>query len=124
VFTFTHPNRDAPIDNARAGEFTFTRSPGDGAGELHGFAGYFEAELYPGVLLSTHPPTHTPSMFSWFPIFFPLREPVLLPRGAGVAARVWRCVAAHKVWYEWAALGPGGAGPVHNPGGRSYWVGL
>lgn len=124
MFTFSHPNRAEPIDNARAATLTFPRPPADGAGELHGFAGYFESTLYPGVTLSTHPVTHTPGMFSWFPIFFPLREPLLLPAGAPVVAHMWRVVGPHKVWYEWAVAGPGGATAVHNPGGRSYWVGL
>ena len=47
----------------------------------HGFGGYFEAELYPGVMLSIHPDTHTPNMASWFPIYFPVREPFYVPRG-------------------------------------------
>lgn len=123
MFTFVHPNADDPIDNGRAISLSFPRRPEDGAGELHGFAGYFEAELYPGVTLSTHPPTHTPNMFSWFPIFFPLREPLLLPAGAAVDVHMWRVVGSHKVWYEWAVTGPQ-ATAVHNPVGRSYWVGL
>lgn len=42
----------------------------------HGLAGYFEAVLYPGVELSTHPHTmeqKSAGMMSWFPIFFPLK---------------------------------------------------
>ena len=42
----------------------------------HGFGGYFESVLYPGVELSTHPNTmerKSPAMISWFPIFFPLK---------------------------------------------------
>jgi protein arginine N-methyltransferase 5 len=123
VFTFEHPNHAVPIDNSRAATLTFPRRPEDGSGELHGFGGYFEAELYPGVTLSTHPPTHTPNMFSWFPIFFPLREPLLLAPGEPVVAHMWRVVGAHKVWYEWAVTGPR-ATAVHNAAGRSYWVGL
>ncbi len=46
---------------------------------LHGFAGYFDATLYGDVHLSIYPPTHTPNMFSWFPIYFPLRQPVHVP---------------------------------------------
>jgi protein arginine N-methyltransferase 5 len=36
---------------------------------------------------------------------------------------MWRCVGRHKVWYEWAVTEPQ-ASPIHNPGGRSYAVGL
>ena len=42
----------------------------------HGLAGFFEAVLYPGVELSTHPHTaedKSAGMMSWFPIFFPLQ---------------------------------------------------
>ena len=51
----------------------------------HGLAGYFEAVLYPGVELSTHPHTierKSAGMMSWFPIFFPLKVwtlPKILP---------------------------------------------
>lgn len=40
---------------------------------FHGFAGYFECTLFANVLMSTHPSTHSPGMFSWFPIYFPVR---------------------------------------------------
>jgi protein arginine N-methyltransferase 5 len=123
VFTFEHPNRATPIDNGRSITLTFPRAASDGAGELHGFAGYFDADLYGGVTLSTHPSTHTPGMFSWFPIFFPVREPLLLAAGEPVAAHVARVCGRHKVWYEWAVVAPV-ASPVHNAGGRSYYVGL
>lgn len=165
VFTFTHPNNSsssssndpsAAPDNNRGCELTFERSVDEGAGELHGFAGYFEAVLYssrpPGgtgggtgggnggegdkgdkgegegassVTLSTRPETHTPGMLSWFPIFFPLRDPLLLAPGAPVTARMWRVCGPQRVWYEWAASAPGaGSTAIHNPAGRSYWVGL
>jgi protein arginine N-methyltransferase 5 len=76
-----------------------------------------------GVTLNTHPPTHTPNMFSWFPIYFPLREPLTLPAGADIVTHMWRKCGKHKVWYEWAVSEPV-ACPIHNPGGRSYYVGL
>ncbi|GLC44329.1 hypothetical protein PLESTB_000481500 [Pleodorina starrii] len=123
LFTFSHPNPSEPIDNSRYASVTFTRDPAAGAAVLHGFAGYFECSLYGDVLLSIHPPSHSENMFSWFPIFFPLREPVYVPAGAPVEMQMWRCCSAHKVWYEWAVTAPV-AGPIHNVGGRSYWVGL
>jgi protein arginine N-methyltransferase 5 len=131
VFRFEHPNpvadgvggASAAVDNARAATLTFERPPEHGAGELHGFAGYFESTLYADVTLSTHPDTHTPGMFSWFPIYFPLREPQRLAAGAPVVARMWRVCAPSRVWYEWAVSAPA-ASAIHNPGGRSYYVGL
>lgn len=75
------------------------------------------------VHLSTHPPTHTPDMFSWFPIYFPLKEPVYCPAGADVCMSMWRCTAYHKVWYEWA-ITQQAVTNIHNPCGRFYYVGL
>lgn len=40
---------------------------------LHGFSGYFDAVLYKNVTLSIEPSTHSAGMFSWFPIFFPIK---------------------------------------------------
>ena len=81
------------------------------------FAGYFECQLYKDVTLNTHPPTITPNMFSWFPIFFPLREPVYVPAGAAVEAQMWRCCSPHKVggpggWREGAGGGGSGGADV------------
>eukprot|EP00200_Dunaliella_tertiolecta_P003160 CAMPEP_0202343186 /NCGR_PEP_ID=MMETSP1126-20121109/3419_1 /ASSEMBLY_ACC=CAM_ASM_000457 /TAXON_ID=3047 /ORGANISM="Dunaliella tertiolecta, Strain CCMP1320" /LENGTH=662 /DNA_ID=CAMNT_0048934227 /DNA_START=1282 /DNA_END=3267 /DNA_ORIENTATION=- len=98
MFSFSHPNRATPIDNNRHKRVVYTRPVELGSAIMHGFAGYFESELYKGVWLSTHPPTHTPNMSSWFPIYFPLKEPIYVPAGASVEASMWRCSGAHKVW--------------------------
>ncbi|KAI3428237.1 hypothetical protein D9Q98_006617 [Chlorella vulgaris] len=122
VFTFEHPNRDHCIDNTRSACLRFDCTTAGGA-VCHGFAGYFDAQLYEDVHLSIHPPTHTPNMFSWFPIYFPLRLPFHLPQGARMEVHMWRCEGQHKVWYEWAVTEPLTT-CIHNPGGRSYYVGL
>ena len=132
VFTFEHPNRADVIDNSRYAKLRWRRNPGSHAATMHGFAGYFDAKLYEGpagnVHCSIYPPTHTmgatgESMFSWFPIYFPLRYPVHIPAGCDVEAHMWRCVGPSKVWYEWSVTAPD-VGPIHNVNGRSYWVGL
>lgn len=58
------------IDNSRYGENTFKVSQ---ASVLHGFAGYFTAHLFRDIKISIEPENATPEMFSWFPIFFPLK---------------------------------------------------
>ena len=132
VFTFVHPNEDRVIDNSRYEKLRFVRPPDAAAATMHGFAGYFDAKLYEGpagkVHCSIYPPTHTMGptgepMFSWFPIYFPLRHPVHVPAGQPIEAHCWRCVGPTKVWYEWAVTAPE-VGPVHNTNGRSYFVGL
>jgi protein arginine N-methyltransferase 5 len=132
VFTFHHPNEDRVIDNQRYEKLRFERPAESAAATMHGFAGYFDAKLYEGpagkVHCSIYPPTHTTgptgeNMFSWFPIYFPLRHPAHVPAGQPVEAHCWRCVGPSKVWYEWAVTAPE-VGPVHNVNGRSYFVGL
>ncbi|KAA8587487.1 hypothetical protein FQN60_016349 [Etheostoma spectabile] len=90
---------------------------------LHGFAGYFETTLYKDVTLSIKPDTHSPGMFSWFPILFPLKQPILISRDDDVTVRFWRCNNGKKVWYEWAVTEPS-CSAIHNPAGRSYTIGL
>ncbi|XP_078394246.1 protein arginine N-methyltransferase 5, partial [Cetorhinus maximus] len=90
---------------------------------LHGFAGYFETILYKNVTLSIRPDNHSPGMYSWFPILFPLKQPICVKAGETVCARFWRCANAKKVWYEWAVTTPE-CSAIHNPTGRSYTIGL
>ena len=113
----------------------------DGPATVHGFAGYFDAELYgagpDAVVISIAPHNFSTGMFSWFPLYFPLRAPLHVPArpdgaGGGAAAstaldvHLWRCASPSKVWYEWAAALPQTRAmtPIHNPNGRSYWIGL
>ncbi|GBG90503.1 hypothetical protein CBR_g50848 [Chara braunii] len=123
VFTFEHPNWSPKIDNRRYKKLTFEFSPDMGSAAVHGFGGYFDATLYKDVHLGIEPATATPDMFSWFPIYFPLRVPLYVPAGSTLVAHFWRCVSSTKVWYEWSVTSPA-ISPIHNPNGRSYWVGL
>jgi len=118
-FKFCHPNWTLE-SNDRFTELTF-ESEMDSL--VHGFAGFFECDLYRGVRISIHPDTRSEGMFSWFPIYFPLREPVLLRKGQTIRSHWWRRHNASKVWYEWALSEPA-ATPIHNPGGRSWSIGL
>jgi protein arginine N-methyltransferase 5 len=40
---------------------------------VHGLAGFFDSVLYKDVHISINPATFSTGMFSWFPLFFPLR---------------------------------------------------
>uniref|UniRef100_A0A8C3M085 Protein arginine N-methyltransferase 5 n=1 Tax=Chrysolophus pictus TaxID=9089 RepID=A0A8C3M085_CHRPC len=83
-FTFRHPKPDPSEDNSRYRMLSF---PVGVTTALHGFAGYFETTLYGDVTLSIRPETHSPGMFSWFPIFFPLKVRL----GADILDLQWRC---------------------------------
>lgn len=123
VFTFVHPDYSPNKDNQRYTKLTF-EIPGDtGSALVHGFAGYFDATLYKDVHLGIEPTMPTPNMFSWFPIFFPLRTPVCVRSGIPLELHIWRCSGSTKVWYEWCVASPSPS-PIHNSNGRSYWVGL
>lgn len=70
LFEFVHPNLSEVIDNSRYGIVRFEASLDC---VLNGIAGYFECFLYGDILMSINPATHTPGMFSWFPMYFPLK---------------------------------------------------
>ncbi|XP_046557096.1 protein arginine N-methyltransferase 5-like [Haliotis rubra] len=120
VFTFVHPNKDEVIDNSRYKSLDFTISNDC---VLHGFAGYFDCVLFAHVTLSIVPATHSPGMFSWFPILFPIKRPLLLKGESQVVLDIWRLCTDKNVWYEWAVQDPI-ALSIHNPKGRSYTIGL
>lgn len=120
---------------------------------IHGFMGSFHSELYEAPaaksrkaesmrtseesgerssVISIAPHSFSVGMFSWFPLYFPLREPLRVPPGATVNCSIWRRSDEGRVWYEWCAevveeregseACLWGASPIHNPGGRSYHV--
>lgn len=137
VWTFTHPaskfDKSAdgnPLNNLHNTRYAHLEFDVRNDMVMHGIAGYFESVLYKDVLMSIHPQTHSPEMTSWFPIYFPLRSPVQLPKGSTVALDFWRLTDTQKIWYEWAVTVRGKNGdeisatPIHNVRGRSYYVGL
>ena len=120
-FMFEHPNLDpSSSKNDRHVRLSWFVSEDT---TVHGFAGYFDATLYKRVNISILPKTFSKGMFSWFPIFFPLRTPITMKAGESMEAQMWRCSSTTKVWYEWCVTSPV-VTPIHNPGGRSYSVGL
>ena len=120
VFTFIHPNLDDPIDNERYIQLDFISKE---ASMIHGVAGFFDMVLYKDIVLSIHPETHSAGMFSWFPAFFPIKQPIYCPKDGKITLHFWRKVSKTKVWYEWCFTTPENTA-IHNPGGRSYWIGL
>ena len=131
------------------------KNPSSFGTAIHGFLGTFHSTLYQSPLsekdvsvISIAPSSFSTGMFSWFPLYFPLREPLHVPDGASVGVTLWRRTEGGensscegRVWYEWCAEvatieggSPGSGGgevmkvldvsPVHNPNGRSYHVRL
>ncbi|CDS40374.1 protein arginine N methyltransferase 5 [Echinococcus multilocularis] len=121
AFTFKHPRKDIDTTpNTRYCCLTFVPRED---GVIHGFAGYFEAVLYDKIMLSIHPQRHSPNMFSWFPMVFPLVSAVPVKAGQKVAFHLWRCISPRHVWYEWATTEPT-VSKIHNSAGSAYKIGL
>lgn len=118
LYTFTHPNWSENINNRRYNRLKFQCEQ---PCVLTGFAGFFDTVLYKDVILSIHPETHTPDMVSWFPIFFPLSEPVHVPEDGIIELSFWRSENVDKVWYEWCLHSPIKT-PIMNSNGRSYFI--
>ena len=106
---------------------------------VHGFLGTFHCVLYESIteaavdkkssIISIAPTTFSVGMFSWFPLYFPLREPQFAPPGSRIICNMWRRCDEDRVWYEWCSevLQDGNSVAVsnmHNPNGRSCFVRL
>lgn len=102
---------------------------------LHGFLGSFRCVLYKSrnsVLsdISIAPESFSTGMFSWFPLYFPLKEPLIVPPESSVRANIWRKCDNKRVWYEWctAIISQDSqiinVSNLHNPNGRSSFVRL
>lgn len=90
---------------------------------IHGFAGYFDCSLYKDIGFSTVPETHSPGMFSWFPMFIPITRPIRLNPGDEVNISSWRCVDQEKMWYEWC-IDASSQQSIQNANGVSFSVKL
>jgi type II protein arginine methyltransferase len=58
---------------------------------VHGFKGTFESTLFDDVIISTRTSTHSPGMYSWFPLYIPLERPITVKPGDRIEFCVWRC---------------------------------
>ncbi|XP_044756461.1 protein arginine N-methyltransferase 5 [Coccinella septempunctata] len=118
LFTFIHPNWDEFSTNKRFKRLSFHAKLNC---LLTGFVGFFDTVLYGDIMLSTNPKNHTPNMASWFPIHFPLPEPMQIKKGDIIEIVFWRCESKDKVWYEWCVESPRRSFIV-NPNGRSNFI--
>lgn len=122
-FRFVHPNDgNNPIerDNRRYEALSFVANAN---AMIHGFAGYFLAVLYKDIVLGTVPEAPSDGISAWYPIYWPLRQPVQVEKGQAIDVQFWRQVGPRDVWYEWALSAPQCL-PIHNPDGRSQRIGL
>lgn len=103
VWGFVHPyNVSGPRALKRSAHITFTIQK---SGTVHGFTGYFEAQLFGDIELSTHPSFQSeksPNLLSWFPMWFPLSVPLVVSKNSEVELNIWRQCDQTRVWYEWS----------------------
>lgn len=119
LFNFDHYNLSSePTDrcNERYARLKFKSSVDT---VCHGFSGYFTANLFASTPLSTLlGPGATPNMYSWFPAFIPLEQPIEMPKGTKMEVHFWRKESPTKVWYEWVLTKPRRT-RFHSPNGLS-----
>ncbi|EEB05578.1 type II protein arginine N-methyltransferase Skb1 [Schizosaccharomyces japonicus yFS275] len=139
LWAFHHPDRAAiqHVDNTHNKRHAHVRFQVSTPGVVHGFAGYFEATLYKDISLSILPTTmdvKSPDMFSWFPMYIPVQNPIYVPENSQLEFQMWRQTDGTKVWFEWAAnsytiLRNGkhielSSTRIHNPSGKVSYCDL
>jgi protein arginine N-methyltransferase 5 len=106
LFTYEHLNLGFP-PRERANERTQNlKFHTEVETTCHGFAGYFTAQLFGRVHISTNPMMKTPAMESWFPAYVPIEEPIVMPADSSIEVRFCRKEDNERVWYEWMILSP------------------
>uniref|UniRef100_A0A0G4F5D2 Protein arginine N-methyltransferase n=1 Tax=Chromera velia CCMP2878 TaxID=1169474 RepID=A0A0G4F5D2_9ALVE len=128
LFTFDHyPNKKIDPSNAHNRRHTKVDFTMTIDAVVHGMAGYFYADLYGPIAISIVKETYTQDMASWWPIFFPIMEPIFVQKGDKITFSIWRCDDKHYVWYEWLLTHEGistiFSTPRHNEGGRGHKMG-
>uniref|UniRef100_A0A6B2G530 Protein arginine N-methyltransferase 5 (Trinotate prediction) n=1 Tax=Myxobolus squamalis TaxID=59785 RepID=A0A6B2G530_MYXSQ len=91
-------------------------------GIVHGFAGYFSCKLYNNISLSINPTSYSDGMFSWFPFFFPLKNPIVVGKDDKISLSIWRRCNPASVWYEWCLNSS--PSMIHNSAGKHYSINL
>jgi len=122
-----------PVDPKVSGIVGEAQTSSTGGITIHGLLGSFTAILYAQngsrCAISTAPHEFSEGMFSWFPIYFPFREPLRIPTGSNINIKMWRKTQQTRVWFEWCAIVHRegdiiATTPIHNPNGRSSYVSM
>jgi protein arginine N-methyltransferase 5 len=97
LWTFTHPSIKASFKKTSISTFKIRHKT-----VIHGLAGYFTAKLYKDIEISIRPDTHTTDLISWFPLFFPLEQPLYVTDDTELEVSMARECRGSKVWYSWS----------------------
>jgi len=120
-----------PVDSTVSSIVSQAPESSPGAVTIHGLLGTFTAVLFSKgesqCAISIAPHNFSKGMFSWFPLYFPFRDPIRVPEGSNLSVNLWRKTMDGKVWYEWCATVHRkgeiiATTPIHNSNGRSSFV--
>lgn len=127
VWSFHHPF-PAHMHNSgrREAKLTFSSRT---KSRVYGFSGYFSAVLYGNITLSSLPHDYTPGLKSWFPMYFPIAQPLEVLKDSTIDISIWRETNQQRVWYEWAVETLFkrmriGATEIHNTDGAAFSIHL
>lgn len=116
LWTFSHPLKDQNFTQGITTEFKIKHR-----GEIHGLIGFFTAKLYDdstilsiiprGQTIKTIKPMtqleieslqYTTDLFSWSPLFFPLKQPMSITDDTEISVLMSRIHRDKKTWFEWS----------------------
>ena len=123
VFCFHHPSLASERKSHLLNKIRFTID--EPYAVIDGLVGYFSCVLANVaregcVTMSTRPEEQSSGLESWYPVYFPLQEPLHLENAApvSIAITIERVRKDTRVWYEWKCEGHGvDATITHNAGG-------
>ncbi|OAF67061.1 Protein arginine N-methyltransferase 5 [Intoshia linei] len=121
LFEFIHSPNTEIINSETQNRYKSLVFNIDVDAEFHGFLGYFSCILYKNISLETTPENHTKGLFSWFPMYIPIVEPIVLKKDDILTVEFWRRSDNIKMWYEWIINTPVQSN-IHNFNGDSYKV--
>jgi len=131
VFEFKHPDYEKPNKTNEKYAEIIIKYEEKCENVIHGFAGYFSGTLYKDIKTSIVPTQETLGMNSWFPIYFPIKNPLLISQNDIIKINIWRCEDEINVWYEWEISIWNTdfsickqTSSIHNSKGKSYYIGL
>ena len=65
---------------------------------LHGFIVYYELQLFKTIHISNLPATASHGIYSVFPLYLPLFNPLQVAEKERLEINVWKTVEAGRVW--------------------------
>ncbi|KAH3667838.1 hypothetical protein WICMUC_005238 [Wickerhamomyces mucosus] len=131
LWEFTHIPSQSLLHSSKLQKFETSVFEIENKCVLHGIAGYFTAKLFENVTISIVPETHTTDLISWFPMFFPIENPLYVKDNTLLKISMSRNRDENRVWYDWSLESfekhfklRTGICKTHNSDGQGFNIGL